>query len=289
MILKMIYKYGLIGKALSHSLSPQLHNKLFKISTSYPATYDLIEIPPQNFDKQILNIITDFSGLNITIPYKQSIIKHIDNINSQDLIYNSINLIKKTNGSLIGYNTDVYGFYMTIIPHIRHIKNKNVLILGYGGSATSIVSLLLNPLNSHLTPKRLDIGVRSTSYINAKDKIYGLKIDTKKISIIDILNIQSKYNCIINATPVGMHPNVNQSPIDQSIVKSSSYVIDLIYNPKMTLLLKHANKYKILNNNGLKMLILQAIKSQSIWFDKPINLYQNNKILNKLESLLYNE
>lgn len=244
--------YGLIGKNISHSLSPEVHRMLGTIN------YKLIEIR----DKEELRAILkdeSYSGFNVTSPYKKSIIKYLDEVTKEALSVNAVNTIYRTeDGRLIGDNTDIYGFMKLVEP--ASPRGKDVLILGSGGGAAAAAKGMRNLGAENIT-------VVSRSPAQAVNKLRGL-VD-RIISYQELSNI-SDPDIIVNATNVGMHPYNGNSPFIKAGIsvpkfEGASFAIDLIYNPYRTRFLLD---YKDMGKNimsGLSMLIWQAIKSEKIW------------------------
>lgn len=231
-------KYGLIGKDLSHSFSKKLHESL-----DSSMHYELIELQ----ENELANFFTkrDFKGINVTIPYKQEVLKFLDVIDPLCLKINACNTIVCKNNQLYGYNSDYYGFKKLLIDNLDDYQNQTYLILGNGGAAQA-VKWVLNDLNI-----KYDIVSRNplnncisydTAYQNSND-----------------------YSVIINTTPLGMNEYLNEQAIDLNYFKNCIAVIDLIYNPSKTCLLKQAETLNIKAINGLEMLIEQAKVAQK-WF-----------------------
>ncbi|MDR1724990.1 MAG: shikimate dehydrogenase [Bacteroidales bacterium] len=250
--------YALIGYPLEHSLSERFFNDKFQVE-KINAKYLNFPLKRISELKKLLKNNPDLYGFNVTMPYKQTIIPYLSSldvysqavraVNTVKVIKNSNStLVNETNHSiLIGYNTDIYGFEQLWNKNIGETCVKSVLILGNGG-ATKAVSYVLSKKNI-----KFFIASRTP---NADNQIHYNDIWKKNID----------FQVIINATPVGMYPLLNIiPPIDTSQISSSHTVIDLIYNPKQTLLLKIADKQGAKIINGYDMLIFQALKAWDIW------------------------
>ncbi len=249
--------YGLVGFPLSHSYSKHYFENKFKNEHITDSVYNLYQVENISEFPLLIKNNPDIKGLNITIPYKEKIIKYIDELDktAKDVgAVNTIKIIRKKSDSfsLIGYNTDVYGFYNSIKPllttHYSQITAPKALILGTGGAAKAIAHAFdllkieykfvsRNPSNNdHLTYKDLN------------KEIFG------------------KYQIIVNCTPVGMYPDVNDFPdIPYDFINEQHMVCDLIYNPTETMFLKNAKEKHAIIQNGLPMLYLQADMSWKIW------------------------
>ena len=239
-------KYGLLGEKLSHSYSPIIHNYVFE-KLNIDASYELIECSVDDLSKYIDLIKSGvYSGYNVTIPYKKSIMKYLDVIDDKALSIGSVNTVYVKDGKVVGTNTDYDGFLKTLEYYNVDVNNKNCFVLGTGGASLAIKSVLK------------DLGGNVT-FVSRSPKDDIISYDDLKDKNIDVL---------VNTTPVGMYPNVNGCPVDVEVINNSKVVIDIIFNPKITKLLEYANS----EINGLYMLVLQAFKAEEIWQDKVIDL-----------------
>ena len=241
----MTKQYGLIGYPLEHSFSPDYFNTKFKnerIDADYK-TY------PLNNIKEFAALISklNFSGLNVTIPYKEAILPYLDEVDIVAETIGAVNTIAFKNGKTIGYNTDCYGFEKSLLSSIEKSKNiHGALVLGTGGASRAVQYIL----------KKLDIQ-------------YSL-ISRSKKGIIRYQDIDkalfSSINLIINTTPLGMSPSIKNKPeIPYEWLNEKYFLYDLIYNPEKTIFLSEGLKMGCKIKNGHDMLILQAEKAWHIW------------------------
>jgi len=238
--------YGLIGKNISYSFSREYFSNKFKtekISSKY-LNFDLIDI------NQIYKLTKEFnlSGLNVTIPYKESILQFLDETDSKAKQIGAVNTIKFFNNKMIGYNTDYIGFKKSL-QNISNINiPKNALILGTGGASKAVKFAL----------SELGIGFKTVSRVkNNADYTY---------QEIDKYIINKKL--IINCSPVGTFPNIKDSPkIPYQYLTSENFLYDLVYNPDKTLFLKKGDEIGCFTKNGVEMLKIQAEKAWEIWND----------------------
>ncbi len=246
--------YGLIGKKLKHSYSKEIHEKL------HNKKYNLIELNELDSFFQTKN----FKGINITIPYKNDVIKYCDNLSDVANRTRSVNSIVNIDGVLYGYNTDYSGLEFLLKHNNVILKNKIILILGNGSTSRTTQCLCKDQ-----KAKKIIISAR-----NPKDD---------EIAIYDTKN-QPNINIIINTTPVGMYPNNADSlNIDLNTFNKLETVIDLIYNPFETKILYNARKRKIKTINGFLMLVHQAVKSSELFHQ---NFYSKNTTIDLYKSLL---
>jgi shikimate dehydrogenase len=241
--------YGLIGNPLSHSFSKVFFDNKFKIEEIKAKFY--------NFEISILkdfinNHSKQLNGFCITMPFKQSIMPFLDEIDSSALEIGAVNVVKriKSNNHYIlkGYNTDYLGFEKSLKENIKDLKNIKALVLGSGGASKAITYALKKNNIEYLIVSR---GIKDKEIINYKD------------INIDILR---NYKLIINTTPLGMHPFIDKTPeINFDYIDKENIIFDLIYNPKETLLLNKSKRRGAKTINGYDMLCYQAIEAYRIW------------------------
>ncbi len=236
-------RYGLIGEKLGHSYSRQIHEKL----ADY--TYELIPLSREEFHNFMEK--RDFSAINVTIPYKQAVLPYLDKLSDSAKNIGAVNAIVNRDGKLYGYNTDYLGFLYTLRVHHIRITGKKVLVLGNGGAAKAVVAAL-----SSLSPGEL---------ITVK-----YKEEPGTVTYEQAARFHNDASVIVNTSPVGMFPNVNDSPMDLSPYTDLKAVIDIIYNPAVTRLLAQAQTRGITAVNGMEMLVAQAKYA--------VELFQNKKI-----------
>lgn len=255
-------KFGLIGENLKHTYSPFIHDRILN-KLNIKGQYGVYEVKRTNLKYVVSGLkALGFSGVNVTIPYKVDIIDYLDLLNEEAAKIGAVNVIKiSEDNSAIGYNTDYYGFGMMLRKYNIEIKDKNILILGTGGASRAVVQYLKDNFAGNIT-------IVSRNIETAKLKYKGYDV----IEYQDISEV-SDCSIIINTTPVGMYPDVDESAIETKFLKNFKYAIDLVYNPTKTLFLKEAEKEGLITLNGLYMLVAQAVKSQEIWNE--INIKEN--------------
>ena len=252
-------QYGIIGKPLSHSLSPILHNFWFK-KNNLKANYSLIEIEKKQINDVINKIrAKELHGINVTVPYKQEVIPYLDLIINDAKETSSINTIYLNNDNkIVGENTDVYGFEQSFINKLTNgnLTENIFLILGAGGVSPSLIYALVRK-----KIKKVFISNRTLK------KAENLKKKFPFIEIIPWEEIAQKskdMDVIINATSLGM----KNSPDFETLIKkfkSGLVYYDVIYNPLETKMLKNFKENKVRTFNGLEMFLFQGQKSFSLW------------------------
>ncbi len=245
----MTSRYGLIGEQLSHSFSPKIHHDLM-LKHNINGTYELIEIAKEKFSEDFPKLLNEgYGGLNVTIPYKESVIPFLDELTPEARYIGAVNTISFDHGRTIGHNTDYNGFLTLLSENQITIKGSTAVIMGSGGVAKAVIKALLDCGIS-------DITILSTS----KEKFHAFHT----VSYDFFAGNSVSSDLLINCTPVGMFPNIEQCPIPAHAFRTKA-AIDLIYNPPETLFLKIAKNRCIKAIGGLRMLTAQAEKSQEIW------------------------
>ncbi len=271
-------KFAIIGNPISHSLSPVMHNYWFN-KYDINAEYDLLHVNEDEI-QSVINKIKErkIKGINVTLPYKKLVIPFLDKTIKDANETHSVNTIMlDENNTLIGENTDVFGFqaaYLKSIPN-QEKKNKKALILGAGGVAPSIILALLK---SNIT----DISITNRTY----EKLLFLQKNFKGVNVIkwqDCSKEFNKFDIVINATSLGLK-TTDKFNIDFNNFKKSMIFIDTIYNPAQTQMLKYFKSNNIRSFNGLNMLIYQGQKSFYLW--NKINPEVDDELLKLLESKL---
>lgn len=242
--------YGLIGYPLTHSFSMRYFNNKFE-SENIDAEYVNFEIPDIGDLMEVISENPDLSGLNVTIPYKEQIIPYMDEMDSEAALIGAVNVVKIIRGRngdirLKGYNSDAMGFQNSIAPMIND-KRRKALILGTGGASKAVHRALVN------------LGVEPV-FVSRHPEI-------GELAYTDLTpEVMAEYRVIINCTPLGMYPAIDNCPdIPYNLMTSDHLCYDLIYNPDVTTFMKKAQANGAEVKNGLEMLLLQAFESWNIW------------------------
>ncbi len=230
----MNFAFGLLGENLSHSYSPAIHNALGVYE------YGLFDIPQDQLDNFFKNPF--FSGLNVTSPYKEKVLKYVK-LDPLATKLGNVNTIYLKDGVLCGSNTDYFGFMYLLSYNKINLENKKILILGTGGASKT---------------------VQSVANLCHPSKIFVASRQNKK-EYVSYNALPKDVEIIINATPVGSFPNSHDRIIDLTGFTKCETVIDLIYNPAKTPLLLQAEALGMKISNGLSMLVAQALKSAELF------------------------
>lgn len=248
-------KYGLIGKPLGHSYSKEIHNHIA------PYEYKLQELDEGDvsafFEKK------EFAGINVTIPYKQTVIPYLDEIDASALEIGAVNTVVNRGGKLKGYNTDFDGMRALFKANDIETKGKKALILGSGGTSKTAFAVLKSLGASEIIKVSRSAKGGAVTYEDAYQNHTDAQI-------------------IVNTTPVGMYPNIDEKPIDLSRFAKCEAVVDAIYNPLNTRLVLDAKARGIKACGGLYMLVAQAVYASALFLSKEVEISKIDDIFDKI-------
>jgi shikimate dehydrogenase len=242
--------YGLIGRSLLYSFSKNYFEAKFSKLGLNDYSYVNFEISRIEEIEEIIDQNKNLRGLNVTVPYKESVIPFLESLSDEAQTIGAVNCIKIENGKLMGYNTDVYGFSQSIKPFLDN-NHERALILGTGGASKAVAFAL----------KRLGVEfhfVTSGSEKKTSNTFFYSEINS---------HVMNAFKLVVNCTPLGTFPNITACPplpYEQFTAQHLAY--DLVYNPERTLFLQKAGEQGAITVNGLSMLQLQAEKSWEIWY-----------------------
>ncbi len=257
--------FGIIGYPLSHSLSPIMHNRAFE-EKGINAIYLYF---PCRFVEGVVSGMKALSikGLSVTIPHKESICKYLDEIDPIARKIGAVNTLVNRDGRIIGYNTDAYGA-IRAIKERTEVQGKDVLIIGAGGAARAIAFALKEEgANLFIANRSRERGERLSKDVKAEFFL---------LSQIP----ERRFDIIIQTTPVGMYPNVDEIPVSDKILKEGTVVMDIVYNPMETKFLKIAKERGCNVISGVDMFVYQGAKQFELWTgrDAPVELMRDTVI-----------
>lgn len=262
--------YCLIGDPVEHSISPLIFNAVFK-HLSLNSVYIAFQVKAEDLSTAINGLrAIGVKGFNVTIPHKVQITKLLDSIDVQAQLMSAINVVANYNGVLKGYNTDGYGALKALKSVDVVLSSKVVTLIGAGGASRAIAFTV-----AYENPKKIYIVNRTLSRAEslAQDLKSKVNVTVKPRSFND-LDAFREADVVINCTPVGMYPNVNESPFDCGLLKNECVVMDTVYNPVETKLLREAKALGLKTIDGVSMLVHQAVLAFKIWInlDPPVDL-----------------
>lgn len=240
--------YGLIGYRLSHSFSKKYFSDKFEQEKIVNSSYELFELEDIQEFSEVVKQHPNIRGMNVTIPYKQQVMRYLDELDASAKQVGAVNTIKFVGNKRIGYNTDYYGFKESLENWPGAIHNNKALVLGTGGASRAVKCALYALAIDFLMVSR-ESSEHAISYDELKQE-HHLK----------------EYPLIINTTPLGMSPNIDTFPdIAYEQLSEAHFCYDLVYNPEVTTFMRKAEERGAAAKNGLEMLHLQAEKSWEIW------------------------
>jgi len=262
-------KFLVIGNPIEHSLSPKLHNYWIK-KNNLKASYDKKFLEQDEIERLILDVREDrIHGLNVTVPFKKTVIPFLDILSDEAKNSQSVNTIYKNKDKIIGDNTDIEGFKIGLETTGQTIKNKEAFILGAGGVVPSIIIAL-----KKMKIAKIYLSNRTESKAMLIKKIFP------EIEIIEWGKV-SNFDIIINATSIGLNTK-DEINIDFKNISQNKFFYDVIYNPKETNFLRRAKEFGAYTENGKMMFIYQAQKAFFTWHN--ILPVVDNETLNQLNT-----
>ncbi|MBI3006491.1 MAG: shikimate dehydrogenase [Ignavibacteriales bacterium] len=252
---------AIIGHPVEYSLSPFMHNLAFQ-TLGMQCLYSAYDIEPASLREAVNDLRKlGFIGFNVTLPHKESVLSLLDDTDYEAKTIGAVNTVSLQEGRLIGYNTDVFGVLKSLEPLKSSIEGSKVLVLGSGGACRAV----LYALKKYFPPSLITVATRSEE--KAKAIIASLKIEDARVVHFSLANLSPKeFSLIVNATPVGMAPKTDDSPLSPSFeIFKHHIVFDLIYRPLETTLLKRAREAGAKTIGGLEMFINQGAKAFEIW------------------------
>lgn len=254
-----IKKFAVIGHPIGHTMSPFIHNRLFKLS-GIEAEYTKLDIAPENLDDEYKNVLSKLDGYNITIPHKQNIIPLIDEIDEKAKMYGSVNTVANIDGVAKGYTTDPDGF-LKALDAAGIVLDGRVVILGCGGVArTMAYEVVLKGLPLLFAVRKEDVEIAKSLCSEIENTVKGAKVS---FCLID--ELEGDIDVLVNATPLGMFPKVDVQPVSDSVINRCASVFDAVYNPLETVLIKKALANGAKAVGGMSMLVWQAVVAHEKW------------------------
>ncbi len=273
-----------IGDPIEHTLSPVMHNAAFK-----ELNLDLVYLAFRVRKEELRDAIAgarslDVHGLNVTMPHKNAIMKHLDEIDSTARSIGAVNTILNAGGNLVGYITDGIGAINALKENGVGLEGKKMLLLGAGGAGKAIAF--------HAAQEAEELKILNRTAQKAKElaevlrKKFDKKISGNSLSSELLKKELEDADILVNATSVGMHPHVDQSLVDPSWLRPELCVMDIIYNPLETKLAKDAKSMGAKVVSGVEMLVYQGAASFEIWTNRsaPVKVMKQ-AVLNKLSKL----
>jgi len=255
----------LLGDPVAHSISPQIHNRAFE-ALGLPYVYIPLRVEPRGLHSAIYTLRSGMAGANVTIPHKEWALRFCDEISELSAATGTVNTLYLRDGRLCGTTTDPIGFYRALEAAGHELNGgDDAVILGSGGTARTLGSALL--LDNKC--RSLCIAARSVdkgeALVSSVKKLGSIPVRFVKIGEPQCDEVLGKCTLLVNCTSVGMHPNIDDTPIDKKIFHSGMTVFDVVYNPSETRFLREAAEAGCRVKNGLLMLLYQGLESFRYW------------------------
>jgi shikimate dehydrogenase len=246
---------GVFGNPVEHTKSPAIHNALLK-ACGINAVYLPLPVEKDNLKEAILGFrAMGFAGANVTIPFKEQVMRHLDYVAPVSEATGSVNTLYWQNGKLCGTSTDGLGALRNLEDAKIDVKGKNVAMLGSGGAARALAYAFIEVAEA-----------ASLKIFSIEPELWNLPLKNSSLHNWDeIKNCKGGIDLLCNATPLGMHPNIDESPVDRTFLTSEA-VFDIVYNPLKTKLLQEAEAVGCKTIGGIGMLIHQGLESFKLWF-----------------------
>lgn len=258
---------GLFGYPVEHSLSPAMHNDAFA-ELGLNNVYLPFSVAPDDLEQAVAGVKgLNIAGVNVTIPHKQNVIPYIDQLSEEAELIGAVNTIVNDNGTLVGHNTDGRGFIRSLQEETNFTASgQQVLIVGAGGAARAIAfQLALEGIEQLLITDLEFAKAESLSTEIAKN----VAVDATAIKQEQIKEVMETTDLLVDATPVGMHPNEDVEPVvSTELMHGDLIVYDVVYNPRETVLLKAAEQAGAQPVSGLGMLLYQGVIAFELWTEK---------------------
>ncbi|MGN0501945.1 MAG: shikimate dehydrogenase [Ruminococcus sp.] len=254
-----IKKFAVIGHPIGHTMSPFIHNRLFKLS-GIEAEYTKLDIAPENLADEYNKVLSKLDGYNITIPHKQNIIPLIDEIDEKAKMYGSVNTVANIDGVAKGYTTDPDGF-LKALAAAGIVLDGRVVILGCGGVArTMAYEVVLKGLPLLFAVRKEDVEIAKSLCREIQNTVKEAKVSFSLIN-----ELSGDIDVLVNATPLGMFPKVDVQPVSDSVINRCASVFDAVYNPLETVLIQKALANGAKAVGGMSMLVWQAVVAHEKW------------------------
>ncbi len=268
--------FGLIGHPVSHSMSRVMHEAAFeKLGLDY--TYGLFDVEESELRLFMEN--ARFRGLNVTIPLKVAVIKHLNELGTDAEIIGAVNTVEFSDGKLIGHNTDVLGFMKCLEEADVDVLDETFLVLGSGGAGRALVyKLAMEKARVY----NFDVDrVKCKKVAEDVMKKTGVRVEPLQLEKME--EVMKNVDVLVNATPVGMHPHTDKTPVPPRILHPALTVVDIVYNPVETKLLREAGEKGCKTVSGVGMLVHQGAEALRIWLgvDPPVEVMRE-AVLNEL-------
>jgi shikimate dehydrogenase len=271
---------GIIGDPIEHTMSPVIHNAAFaEMGLDY--VYIAFRVKAEELDKAIESVrALNMRGLSVTIPHKVAVLKLLDKLDPLAEKIGAVNTIVNDDGVLTGYNTDATGFLQAMLERGVEPKGKNIAILGAGGASRAVSFILADRgANLVILNRRLELDW-AVELARRISQTFSKKVEALELNRENLMKALEKADILVNATSVGMSPNINETPVPPDLLRPGLIVYDIVYNPVKTKLLKDAEAAGAEIISGVDMLVWQGVMAFEKWTGKkpPVELMKKEAI-----------
>ncbi|MCL4437126.1 MAG: shikimate dehydrogenase [Thaumarchaeota archaeon] len=274
----------LIGDPVIQSPSPEMHNFAFQ-SADLNYVYLAFRVPAKQLSEAVKGLrAINARGFNITIPHKQSVVKLLDDLDELAANLGAVNTVVNENGRLLGTNTDVEGFIRPLLERERSLNDRRVIILGAGGAARACIAGLIQERCTDLVILNRSVD-RAEHMVSDMQRKFTFNAEVAKLDEASLKKKIGSRNLIVNTTPIGMYPNLGESPVPRNLIQKDQIIYDIVYKPVKTKLIRYAEDAGATVVYGYEMLVEQAAKAFSLWTgsESPKNSMKRI-VLQRLES-----
>ncbi len=257
-------RYLVIGHPLGHSMSPFIHRRLFALAGRAPVSYEAADVSPEQLSEQLPALLRETSGINVTIPHKRAVIPFLTRLEGRAALYQSVNTIAVRAEETVGYNTDADGFLLALRDGGVSLGGR-VVLLGCGGVGRTFAcecALAGCEIVNAVRAADRDAAEELRRYVRELSPGTSYTIRTLEELAAEPVDAA----LLINATPVGMYPHADASPVDERVVTHCAAVFDAVYNPRDTRLLRMAEAAGARTVGGMPMLVWQAAAAHTLWY-----------------------
>jgi shikimate dehydrogenase len=271
---------GVIGDPIEHTMSPAMQNAAFR-ATGADYVYAAFRVHPEKLGEAIEGMrALNIRGLNVTIPHKVAVIPFLDKLDDLAERIGAVNTIVNENGKLKGYNTDATGFLRALLERGIEVEGNNVVILGAGGASRAI-SFILAEGDAHLVILNRQLEMDWAEKLAGRiSQIFNREVKALELNRENLARALDKADILVNATSVGMSPDINQTPVDADLLIPGLVVFDIVYNPVKTRLVREADAAGSRTIRGVEMLVWQGALAFELWtgVKAPVELMREETI-----------
>ncbi|WP_405170249.1 shikimate dehydrogenase [Paenibacillus sp. FSL H8-0280] len=258
---------GVMGDPISHSKSPAMHNAAL-LAAGVNGMYMPLHVHPDQLEAAVRGIVAlGYRGVNVTIPHKEQVMQYLDVIDESARLIGAVNTIVNEGGTLTGYNTDGIGYVRSLKEEaVPELAGKRIAVLGAGGAARGVIYALAleKPERIHILNRTADRAIALASDLRG----HGLG-EISGSGMEDVATVLATADIVINTTAAGMHPYVDDVPVDPTLIREGAAVSDLIYNPLETRLLRESRMRGCTVHGGLGMFVYQGAVAFEYWLGIP--------------------